>query len=219
MTKERFLILLTLMLVAAISVRGQQTAYPFSSAKSLPDKSYDPTHFEFSNANHHYTIFRSGRGLRKRNGQTRSFNLRVPRSEHLTREIYHVEYRGDLVLIGELTDELNGYGFIVRLDGRTLRIKWKRSIRGFNVGVGLMDGKYAYVSAIGFVGKVDLNSGGYVWQHRDLYQRDTGAFNSFEVPEVQGKLVIFRELPQHNRKKQAVVKVDRTTGKITTLDH
>lgn len=220
MNTKGILILLTLMLFLAISAHGQQPAYPFSSARTRPEKSYDPTQFEFSNENDNYTIFRSGRGLRKRNGETRSFNVRLSPSSHLTREIYHMGYQGDLLLICEETDELYGGGFIVRLDGRTLKTKWRRYIQGFNVGQGLMDGKYAYVTGIGFVGKVDLNSGRYVWQHRDLYLRDAGgAFNSFELPEVHGETVIFRELPHYIRKKQAVLKVDRANGKILSLDH
>lgn len=216
MNTKRTFILLTLMFFLATSARGQQ----FSTARNVPEKSYDPTQFEFSIADYNYTIFKSGRGRRKRNGETRSFNLRVSRSEHLTGEIYYVAHEGDLVLIGEVSDELYGGGFIARLDGRTLRIKWKRNIQGFNVGKGLKDGKYAYVTGIGFIGKIDLNAGRYVWQHDNLYMRDAGgAFNSFELPEVQGDLVIFKELPAYNRQKQAVVKVDRASGKVITLDH
>ena len=201
----------------AISAHGQQTAYPFSSAKSLKDDSYEPTRFEFSHETDNYTILPSGRGLRKRNGEARSFKLRLSPSSRLTREIYHMGYQGDLLLICEESDELYGGGFIVRLDGQTLKTKWSRYIQGFNVGQGLIDGKYAYVTGIGFVGKVDLNSGRYVWQHRNLYQQDR--FNSFELPEVQSETVIFREFPHYNRKKQAVVKVDRASGKILSLDH
>ena len=219
MNAKRILILLTLMLFVMISARGQQTAYPFSKAKTLPEKSYDPTQFEFSNVNDNYTILSSGRGHRKRNGEARSFNLRLPRYNRLMRDVYYTVYERDLLLIVELGDECCGYGFIVRLDGQTLKIKWKRSIHGFNVGQGLMDGKYAYVTGIGFVGKVDLKSGRYAWKHPDLYQRESSAFNSFELPEVQGELVVFKELPHYSRKKQAVVKVDRTTGKIRLFDH
>ena len=217
MNIKRILILLALMFVVTISARGQQTAYPFSSAKTLPEKSYDPTQFEFSHANDNYTIFSSGRGLRKRSGKTRSFKLQLSPSSHLTREIYHIEYQGDLLLICEETDEMYGGGFIVRLDGRTLKTKWRRYIQGFNVGQGLIGGKHAYVTGIGFVGKVDLSSGRYVWQHRGLYKEDR--FNSFELPEVHGETVIFRELPHYIRKKQAVVKVDRASGEIISFDH
>lgn len=216
MSTKRIFILLTLMFFLATSARGQQ----FSSARNVPEKSYDPTQFEFSSANYNYTIFSSGRGMRKGNGEARSFNLRLRRYYRLERELYYMEYQKDLLLICEAGNDVYGDGFIARLDGRTLRIKWKRAILGFNVGNGLMDGKYAYVTAIGFIGKLDLNSGAYVWQHDDLYLREAGgAFNSFELPEVQGEFVIFKELPAYNRQKQAVVKVDRSSGKIITLEH
>jgi hypothetical protein len=219
MARKRITIVLTLVLSLTSSGNGQQHSYPFSSANSLPDK-IDPSYFDFSTSNYSYSISNSGRGVRKGGGEplARSFRLSLDRGDHLTRVIYHAEYQGDLLLICEVTDDLYGAGFIVRLDGRTLRIKWKRTISGFNVGQGLVDGKYAYVTAVGFIGKVDLNSGVYVWRHRDLYERSKQAFTSFELPEVQGALVIFRESPDYLRKKIAVIKVDRTSGRIVSLD-
>jgi hypothetical protein len=211
--------LLILLLLLASSVSGQQASYPFSAATSLPAK-VDPSHFEFSTASYSYSISNSGRGVRKgsREAIARPFNLRLDRGDRLTRVIYHTEYQGDLLLICEATDDLYGVGYILRLDGRTLRIKWKRTIPAFNVGQGLIDDKYAYVTGVGFIGKVNLNSGVYVWRHRDLYRRSKLAFTSFELPELQGSLVVFRESPDYLRKKVAVIKVERTSGRIVSLD-
>jgi hypothetical protein len=86
----------------------------------------------------------------------------LDRNYRLDHNIYHAEYQGDLLLIGEITNEESGAGFIVGLDGRTLKTRWRRAIPVFNVGQGLVDGKYAYVTGLGFIGKVHLNSGSYV---------------------------------------------------------
>jgi hypothetical protein len=218
MRTKRITILLALVMLLTGLGNGQRRSYPFSSANSLPDK-IEPSHFEFATANYSYSISNSGRGVR--NGgvaPTRSFNLRLDRGDRLTHVVYYAEYRGDLLLICEATDDLYGAGFIVRVDGRTLKMKWKRALTGFNVGPGLVDGKYAYVTAMGFVGKVDLETGVYVWRHRDLYERSKHAFSIFVLPEVQGSLVIFKEAPDHLRKKVAIIKIERVSGRIVGFE-
>jgi hypothetical protein len=97
------------------------------------------------------------------------------------------------------------------------RMKWKRVIPGFNVGQGLLDGAFAYVTGIGFVGKVNLKSGAYAWRHADLYGQANSAFNIFALPEVEGNVVIFREAEHYLRKKVAVIRVQRHTGKIISI--
>lgn len=218
MRKDRITKAIILVLLLTGSAHSQQSSFPFSPATSVPDKD-DPEHFEISTANYSYSIASSGIGVRKGSGEpkARSFRLRLDRGDHL-RVIYHAEYQGDLLLICEATNDLSGVGLIFRLDGGTLRTKWKRTIPAFNVGQGLIDDKYAYVTGIGFIGKVNLNSGVYVWRHRDLYRRSNQAFNSFELPELQGSLVVFSESAIHLRKKIAVIKVERTTGRIVSLE-
>ena len=208
-----------LVLLLTGSANSQQSSFPFSPATSVPDNG-DPTHFEISTANYSYSISSSGRGVRKGSGEpkARSFRLRLDRGDRFTGVIYHAEYQGDVLLICEATNDLDGVGFIFRLDGRTLRTKWKRTIPAFNVGQGLIDDKYAYVTGIGFIGKINLNSGVYVWRHRDLYRRNNQAFNSFELPELQGPLVVFSERPDYLRKKVAVIKVERASGRIVSLE-
>src|SRR5258705_12609405 len=143
-----------LMLLLATSGNGQQSSRPFSVAKSLPDQ-IDPVSFQFSTGKYNYSISHDGKGLRSGTGESpRSFSLQLDRDDHLTRALYYGEYQDDLLLIGEVGDGDYGSGFIVRLDARTLRMKWKQVVSAFNVGQGLVDGGSAYVTGIGFVAKV-----------------------------------------------------------------
>jgi len=41
--------------------------------------------------------------------------------------------------------------------------------------------QYAYLSTIGFIGKLDLISGEFKWEFDNLY--DNGKYNNFEEPE------------------------------------
>ena len=110
----------------------------------------------------------------------------------MARTLYFAEYQSDLILVCELTDGDHGSGFIARLDGSTLRMKWKQVFAAFNVGQGLLDGDYAYITGIGFIAKVNLQSGAFMWRHQNLYRPSSGEFNSFDLPEVSENVVIFR---------------------------
>lgn len=194
-----------------------QTPQPFSAAKSFPEPP-DAASFEFSMGDYQYRIAENGKGRRSSgNEKSLSFSLRVDPNYYLTRELYCLEYGGDLILIGEVSNFESGMGFIARLDGATLRMKWKRVIPGFNVGQGLLDGAFAYVTGIGFVGKVNLKSGAYAWRHTDLYGQANSAFNIFALPELEGNVVVFREAPHYLRKKIAVIRVQRHRGKIISI--
>ena len=195
---------------------AQQTSRAFSAAKSFPEPP-DAASFEFLSGGYQYRVSGNGKGHRTGNDKRLSFNLRLAPHDYLRHNLYFSEYQGDLLLICEVSDSDYGMGFIARLDAATLRIKWKRVIPGFNVGQGLLDGAFAYVTGIGFVGKVNLKSGAYAWGHRDLYGQANSAFNSFALPEVEGSVVVFREAEHYLRKKAAVIRVQRHTGKILSI--
>jgi len=218
MRRNEIAILIILVLILTTSGSSQELSRSFSIAKSSPTN-FEPTTFEFSTANHNYSITNYGKGLRGSSNDTpQSFSLPLNKDDYLTSSLYYAEYQGDLLLIGEVSDGDYGSGFIVRLDKRTLRIKWKQIVNAFNVGQGLIDGDYTYVTGIGFIGKVSLKTGAYVWRHQDLYQRSNSAFNSFDLPEVEGNIVVFRESSHYLRKKIAVIKVERSKGKIISVD-
>lgn len=186
-----------------------------------------PSHHEFSALGYKFTISSNGRGRREGEGSAvRRLNLRLHKNDKLDRNVYYAEYQGDLLLLCEFTDGLNGGGFIARLNGRTMAIKWKRLIRGFNVGQGLIEHDHAYVTGIGFVGKVDLKSGVFAWKHDNLYTnglRKDGSygdsnFNSFETPKVEGDAVLFTEVENYGYP-PTILKVQKRTGRILSISN
>ncbi len=105
-------------------------------------------------------------------------------------KLYVAEYRGDLVLIGGIDYGETADGFLMRLAPDGFSRRWLASIPGCNVGKALLRERYAYVSAIGFVGKLDLNTGRYAWQNKDLYSKSE-AFNNFATPFAEGTNIVF----------------------------
>jgi hypothetical protein len=217
MNAKRFALAIALTLAATVAAKSQGSAGLFVEAKSLPPHPFEPDHFEFSIRSETYRISNRGKGSVKIDSSTRSFDLRLLRYDRLER-LYSTEYEQDLLIIGGITDGESGAGFLARLDTKRMKLKWKRAIPAFSVGPGLIHERHGYVTAIGFIGKINLDSGAYAWKHNNLYDDRTGAFNSFELPEISGNTIVFREAPNYLRKKTAVVIVDRASGKILNKD-
>lgn len=217
MIRNGFALVLAVLLPAAGAV-AQRTAPPrqesvspvaFAEVKGQPDTG--PSSFAFLAGGYEYRIASDGRGRRSGpSSRTRTFNLRLG-GDFLDRVIYHAEHRGDLLLVCEANSGGDSAGFIARLDGRNLRLRWKRLMPAFNVGRPLMEGDYAYLTTHGFVAKINLNTGTYVWRHDNLYRDDS--FNSFELPRVEGDVVTFTELPAL-RSRAKTMTVRKQSGKI-----
>ncbi|MDP9263806.1 MAG: hypothetical protein M3O85_05740 [Acidobacteriota bacterium] len=161
--------------------------------------------FEFPVAGSKYHVARNGLGNRTDgDSPAKTFNLHLSKGDFI-RALYFAEYQGDAVLLIEVSNGAYGAGFIVRVGGAIPDIKWKQAIPGINVGKGLVEGDYAYVTAMRFVAKVNLRSGIYAWRHDDLERGD-----AFDAPALDGNTVLFPA----RRPSAMTVKADKQTGRI-----
>jgi len=164
--------------------------------------------FEFPVAGFKYHIARNGLGNRTDgDSPARPFNLHLSKGDYI-RALYYADYQGDAVLLIEVSNGAYGAGFIVRVGGALPDIKWKQAIPAINVGRGLMEGDFAYVTAKRLVAKVNLRSGSYAWRHEDL----GAAFDAFDAPGLDGNTVVFpaRRLSGGSK----AVRADKGTGRI-----
>ena len=167
--------------------------------------------FEFPVAGSRYHITRTGLGNRSRGAApAQNFNLHLSRGD-LIRTLYYAEYQGDALLLIEVSNGAYGAGFLVRIGGAIPDIKWKQAIPGINLGKGLLEGDFAYVTAMRFVAKLNLRSGGYAWQHEDLARG--GSFDAFDAPRLAGNTVLFpTRSPAGER--ALTVTADKQSGRI-----
>jgi hypothetical protein len=172
--------------------------------------------FEFELSGFAYRIAANGNGRRMKQRQTRRFNLKLDGGDYIER-IYAAAYEGDLLLVCGVANGETGAGFVVRLEQPSMRALWKQRIAAFNVGVPLRDGQRLYVTGIGLIGALKLHTGEYEWRHAGLYKRSGGSFVAFELPEVNGDEVLFRENPVYNMPGKSI-RVNRKTGKIISIE-
>lgn len=225
-TKLAAAFMLALCLAPGVSTRGGQGEPAPSPSKGFrqarqvsvggaPDRSA----FEFEAGGFSYRVAANGNGRRMKGDKTRRFNLRLDGRDYIERVLF-TEYEGDLLLVCELNDGETGGGLVTRLEQPSMRALWKQQLPAFNVGEPLREGHNLYVTGLGFVGKLDLRTGEYVWYHDDLYDTHAPAtakaFNSFELPQLSGDTVLFRDRPVYGTRKTLVV--NKKTGKIVRVE-
>lgn len=107
--------------------------------------------------------------------------------------------------------------YLQKVSKEPLKLIYTKLIHGFNLGLPLICQDFAYVNTLGCVGKIDLNTGEYIWQHMDLYDNEKYSFNSFDTVLIKQKTT---EFISENYKSKNIDKViiDNETGEIITID-
>ena len=185
----------------------------FTAVGRIGDPGYR-SFFMFSTKGGGYTVRADGYA-ESSSGKARPRNFSFPlgRSGHMVR-FYFLEYENDLLVIYELSDERLGWGYLVRLNPKTLKPKWAIPINGYNIGPGFVDTTSdAYLSAANLFARVDLKTGKYVWQQEDPQKQFPLAFDGFRLPVLQSDRILFSE----DRPKGKTVEVEKSTGKIIAV--
>jgi len=115
------------------------------------------------------------------------------------------------------TDHDGSTSWIQKISKNPLKSEYVEQIQGFNLGQPIIDGESAYVSAIGFIGKIDLKTGAYDWKHYNLYDNEKYSFNSFDTVLINKTQIEFVS-ENHRSKKIDKVIVDNQTGEIKKIE-
>lgn len=199
-------------LIVTANIQAQTTEFSEAVGSGTGELS-EFAKWRFSIDADRYEISNNGRAKRT-NGKKNVTNFRLPlaKNEMLSRTIYYVQYKNDLILLCEASNGESGRGLIVSFTSATLKQKWQANISGFNIGQGLIENKFAYLTAIGFVAKINLATGKYIWKHGNLY--NNGAFNFFDMPELDSSNVIFTESRGAEENSPNIIVVNKSTGEI-----
>ena len=185
-----------------------------------------PSVHTFSLAGYSYRVGPDGDALRRQGRRrARRFRLPVP-SDYGIEKLWYGRWGSDLLIGYEFTDGEFAGGQLVRLDGRTLKRRWTADIPGGYIGPSLAEGSSLYLTAFGFVGRLNVETGRFVWRHTHLYESRPGKqghqFNSFRRPLLRGNRVIFIEDDGGETDAGGValnkyLQVDKRTGRILKI--
>lgn len=183
----------------------------FKTAEHSPEP-VPPYVYSFSVGGDQFTVRGYGDVTKTSPGSPdRTFKLEMDEESEIER-LYYLEDEGALFFIYEMSDGESGWGNVAGFDRATLRPRWRAHIPGFNIGEALVEGNFIYLTAIGFIARLDLRTGKYSWKHRGLYERNH-AFNNFELPRIEGDEVIFSGAGDRGTGPPSIV-VNKRSGKI-----
>jgi len=167
--------------------------------------------FVFTVGGRQYTVRHDGRGeiTGPIFNKLRNFFLKLDGAARVDK-LYSAETGNDLLLEYEVTNGKSGWGYIARFDPSAPTFRWFAPIVSMNIGPGLIEGDYVYVTGQDFLGKLDLQTGKYVWQQTDLGKDYGPVFAQFALPEINGATIVFPEAGARAR----TLEVDKATGRI-----
>jgi hypothetical protein len=206
------------LIAAAVSAQAQDSERAvsteqrnFTAVGRIGDPGYR-SFFMFASEVGGYTIRADGYAESSTAKARRNFSLPMGRNGHMVR-FYFLEYEGDLLLVYEASDGEFGWGYLLRLNQKTLKPKWATPINGFNIGPATLEANYAYLSAANLFAKIDLQTGKYVWQEEDPQKQYALSFSGFRLPLIDGQRILFLE----DRSKGKTVELDKASGKILNV--
>jgi hypothetical protein len=100
-----------------------------------------------------------------------------------------VQPSGDDFIVFYMYSDPEGAGsYAKRISIKQSKIVWETPIYAFNLSNPLIVGDYAYLSTMGFVGKLNLSNGKYVWKFEDINKK----YEIFNQPKFfKDSLVLF----------------------------
>jgi hypothetical protein len=141
-------------------------------------------------------------------GRPHYFNLKVDRA--VLMQVYLLEYEGDLLLMYEVGNARQGWGYVERRAQGTLKLKWIAGISGYNIGPAIVEDDALYMTSAGQVARLDLRNGAYAWQVDRLNEKYAPSFQLFNIPAIRGDQVWFTEDPDPHK----TVVIEKLTGKV-----
>ncbi|MDO6390155.1 hypothetical protein Q4E40_08460 [Pontibacter sp. BT731] len=158
-----------------------------------------------------YYIFGKGAVIEKNihDNSLKKFQLQT---ELFVENAYLHHLDGDLLIYYTDTDGENAGSAVELINRETGKIKYSSRVNGFNLGQPIIVDGETFITAFGFVGKVDLRTGNYDWKFDNLYSNEHSSFNSFDSIYVGKDTVIF--FSEHHSGKKDMVLVANESGQL-----
>ena len=216
---------LTLVLTAAAPLTAcreakQTSSVPADTAPVVFTQLYqagpdnEVSHVDFAIGRQLYRLSWSDSTL-DRSGRLKNLRINLEPGFFVER-IRYADYDSQLLLLVDASDNETGNASLIH-STRDGNVNWQTTIRAFNTADPTVVNRMAYVSGIGFVGKIDLSNGRMMWEHDDLYESEGSVFNSFRPAELVGDTVFFEDAAQ--KEPRRMIRVLDSTGALLDPRH
>lgn len=128
---------------------------------------------------------------------------------------YIYEDRFNYYIFLEDLDLVYPSSYIEKISKKTMSSEYSELIH-FNLGQPIILNEFAFVSAIGFVGKLNLKTGQYIWKHDNLYDNEKKSFNSFDTVIIKHETTEFISENYYSKSIDKII-IDNKSGEIKEI--
>lgn len=89
----------------------------------------------------------------------------------ILKTVEYATYQNDLILIYQLNENGKGKSEVARINLDVRKVIWKTPFGGINLSPAIIQGNFLYGTTLGYIGKIDLNIGGIVWEKQNLWEQ------------------------------------------------
>ncbi|MDB3904979.1 hypothetical protein N9335_00720 [Crocinitomicaceae bacterium] len=137
------------------------------------------------------------------------------KTENGVKKAYIYEDRFNYYIFFEDLDLVYCSSYIEKISKKTMSSEYSELIY-FNLGQPIILNEFAFVSAIGFVGKLNLKTGQFIWKHDDLYDNEKYSFNFFDTVIIKHETTEFISENYHSKSIDKII-IDNKSGEIKEI--
>ena len=113
------------------------------------------------------------------------------------------------------TDHRGVQSYFAAFEDGAARESWKMRVDAPAPGQPVVDSPFVYISTLGMIGKIDMNTGAPAWKHDSLFDQYTLVYKKFDTPLIYRNSVCFFDFPVKGKKnKRDTIWVDDRSGKM-----
>lgn len=121
----------------------------------------------------------------------------------------------DYIISWQETTYLGLNSYVMRFSANNSRPSWSINYKAPDPGIPVVSNGCVYLSTLGIISKVNLESGQHEWLHDSLYETTSLKYKRFDMPRLYNHTVVFFDFPIQGRKgKRDSIWVDDRTGKL-----
>lgn len=138
------------------------------------------------------------------------------KAEYIIDEIYFLPMADDRFFVAwQETDHTGVKSYFAVFSRGKDKPEWRRREESPSPGQPVIHNGFAYVTSLGMVGKLDIQSGEPAWMHDSLFDPLKLTFKKFNTPLVYTNTVCFYDSPIRGKKNRAdSIWVNDATGKM-----
>jgi hypothetical protein len=184
---------------------------PFDPIKN--DGFYDLSSFTWSANENHYSLNANGvLTLTSKTSSSRQIKLPI---DTFVVQISLLNHSGDIFIALETDFAGDGQGFICSVKNNLASVNWCQKIPSFNIRASASNDSI-WIGALGFVARLNWESGKFYWNHNNLYRYCANREDSFNVvwpvAETESTIVFDSEGSNPGNKRQLLI--EKGSGKI-----